>query len=437
MRQYLQNEEREYYDLFTNSSDDFQRGVTYLFLKSILGDSCKSDLISVLDGISENSWRRALENDSYSQNIDRGFMFLERVVSALIGVDKVPEGLGPLSKYAADQCPLVSRHMTRHSQAQLVKEVITKGIDNLVDIPVLTESIDKLIEKESIEYKIDIINKAESILNNLSSMIEVEKFVCFDLVGEDLLETISAFSSWSIGNTILLETKNISDIDRTKSVFGPALYTSSEYPMPIGSKGTYDLPCLQIELEMINDKCDYDFEEGLLQVWAYDYYPHEIMTRVIPKEKINHSDLVDIDKIAELCKSHAYSDLDQIVGIGDPILKTSPLYDSALFSTLEYMSGRDDSVDLIEECKDLLVFLDDKLKNSEITQLIEAYDILKENNISRNNYIRCPNHNSKPAGLFSMFFSDEIIYDNEIEVVNTYDSKGENTFVAIAQHVGG
>jgi hypothetical protein len=93
------------------------------------------------------------------------------------------------------------------------------------------------------------------------------------------------------GYNFLLEQRSSDKTDRMAGMLSGSLFTSSSYPIPLSKKGKQMVPVVQLNLKDASNISGLSLGDGLLQVWFDDIDTYEDVTRVIPREEVNLSNL--------------------------------------------------------------------------------------------------------------------------------------------------
>lgn len=97
------------------------------------------------------------------------------------------------------------------------------------------------------------------------------------------------------GYNFVLEERSSGKTDRMKGMLSGPLFTSASYPIPLSKKGKQMVPVVQLDLKDATNISGLSLGDGLLQVWFDDIDTYEDITRVIPREEVNLSNLTSFE----------------------------------------------------------------------------------------------------------------------------------------------
>jgi hypothetical protein len=97
------------------------------------------------------------------------------------------------------------------------------------------------------------------------------------------------------GYNFVLDERSSGKTDRMKGMLSGPLFTSATYPIPLSKKGKQMVPVVQLDLKDATNISGLSLGDGLLQVWFDDIDTYEDVTRVIPREEVNLSNLTPFE----------------------------------------------------------------------------------------------------------------------------------------------
>lgn len=132
------------------------------------------------------------------------------------------------------------------------------------------------------------IKRANELKQQIIELIEAGSI---DQSFDDLDDLKKIIELSTEGYNFLFEQRSSNNTDRMTGMLSGPLFTSTSYPIPLSKKGKQMVPVVQIDLKDASNISGLSLGDGLLQVWFDDIDTYEDVTRVIPREEVNLSNL--------------------------------------------------------------------------------------------------------------------------------------------------
>jgi len=148
------------------------------------------------------------------------------------------------------------------------------------------------------------ILRTEAIYKQIKLATEIKQEILELMQAGHMDESCDFFSSGDLkkvielsaeGYNFLLEERSSGKTDRMKGMLSGPLFTSRSFPVPLSKTSKQMVPVVQLDLKDASNVSGLSLGDGLLQVWFDDIDTYEDLTRVIPREEVNLSNLTEFE----------------------------------------------------------------------------------------------------------------------------------------------